>query len=432
ALFGTFKTALQGVINWCIDKINWFIGKVNDVAGAIASVLGINLKLPTIGHVHFADQHHPATSAAVAARERAQSVAASGGELAARERARQRAAHEHALYLRVHGRQHQLSQREQQHAARTHAMRTATANVGAAAEKGIATLRLSGLTSTQKQYALQNAIDQINTRILSLQTQRQDTRSKAEKKSLENEIQILELRKRGYELQKTELDQRIAASKKTTAAATKQHKEAEKAAKEANKRQLAALKAVPSRQPAQELRKQQLASQLAAAKATGNVPAETRIKSEQLALDRSWVAADQKKLATINRALASRGLSGARRAALIKDKTALMAEITSLGGKITALSGGTGSASVGGTGGTSASGFDIAPAGSSGMGINVPTAYDVRRAMRGGTFGHHTNHNNITIHVHNRGDLPKVVEVLERATSTHLHSKMRAAGLRGT
>jgi hypothetical protein len=221
-----------------------------------------------------------------------------------------------------------------------------------------------------------------------------------------------------------------AASKGAAAAGTAAGKAAGAAVAAALPSWLARLAVIPSQGIGGQVRMQQLQNQAAVAQNAGNTAGENRATRSELKLEKQWLASDNSQLRKINQALKRRGLTRKQRAALIADKLALLQEIGTIVGNIGQTSqaladGGTGSGSTGGGGG-----FDLAPGN-----VPLPTVYDVRRSVAAHAGAvHHHHHNNQRIHVtvSKTGDERKVIEAIDKTIGSHVHARMRAAGMRGT
>lgn len=80
--------------------------------------------------------------------------------------------------------------------------------------------------------------------------------------------------------------------------------------------------------------------------------------------------------------------------------------------------------------------FDLSPS----TGLNLPTAYDVNRAIRAGrgvphiAGAHHVHHHDgtqVNVYVRNAGDVPAVADAIDRATGGSMKARLRSAGITG-
>jgi hypothetical protein len=379
--FDVIRDALIDVVNWVIDKLNWLLGKVNDVSSAISSLTGGIVDLGKIGKIG------KITIPTAAARVPVGRAFGGHGEAPVTRTAAPAA----------------------QHAAGRDAARTFAASTQHVIQWATAAAKTSKSLSSAEKAA---------ERVAKIEEQTAKNKQKAAEQTAKTEAKGAE---------------RVA----------KLHLEAVKAAEKAAAKAGAPLTAaekrrvIPSLAVGQQVRMAKLQEQAASAKAAGNVGAESSAIQAEIALEKQWLAADQAKLQKVNQQLAKPGLSHSARAQLLQDKLALLQEMAAIQAKIgtggTNLSSlakaGTASSSTSTTGAT---GFDVTPAGGA---VTLPTFLDVAKSVQAAP-GQHVTHNNqrhtINIHVHNPADVHKVADVIDKATGSHVHAKLRAAGLRGT
>jgi TP901 family phage tail tape measure protein len=214
--------------------------------------------------------------------------------------------------------------------------------------------------------------------------------------------------------------------------------------------------AIPSNSVGFQISATLLSNALQVAQNSGNTVAQNKALAGELTLDKSSLTADQKQLAKIKQALAAGGLSPSRRGALKADELAQLQAIGSIQGNI----GTVGSSLTGGTGtSASTSQFDLTPGGGA---VNLPTAFDVsraiggrrgldaarRRSLKGGLHGApvgapHVVNVSQTLNISAaKRDAAEVKHIVDQATQKMtddiergmraLHATRRSAGLRGT
>lgn len=235
----------------------------------------------------------------------------------------------------------------------------------------------------------------------------------------------------------TSATSRSTAATNSATAASNARAAAERAAAAALARWTAYWARIPSQGVRQQIKMDLIQNRLGLATnafgGAGNIVAETKDTKAEIKLEKQWLSADEQKLRRINKQLAKRGLSRKQRWALLQDKHALLQEIGSIQSNIgqqqqslaSLASGDTGSGTTAGTGQ-----FDLTPTGGQ---VTLPTFLDVTKSVQhaGGRHVHH-HHGNVTVHVHNPGDVHRVADAIDRVSGGHLHAKLRAAGLRGT
>ncbi|HXO84597.1 MAG TPA: hypothetical protein VN803_03630, partial [Gemmatimonadales bacterium] len=212
---------------------------------------------------------------------------------------------------------------------------------------------------------------------------------------------------------------------------------------------------IPSQSLAAQTQMAELANQLTSAQNAGSTVGQQNALNAEIKLERSWLTADQKTLAQINKAIADRHLSRAKHVQLLTDKLAVLQEIGTVQGKI-----GSDTSTLAGLGGNSGS-FNLAPGGAA---IKLPTVYDVRsrlpripasahrplaHGIAAGSGGAPVAAPQITVapvfHIkaqtqHDAHAIKDIVtkavgamaDDLDRSVSSHLRARLRSAGMRGT
>jgi TP901 family phage tail tape measure protein len=216
---------------------------------------------------------------------------------------------------------------------------------------------------------------------------------------------------------------------------------------------------VPSQAVGAQIKMAQLANQLQVAQNAANIPGQQTALNAEVKLEKLLISADQKRLMQVNNTLKNSHLSSVKRAQALQNRLTLLQEIgnmeSSLGSAMSSLT------SLTGTGtSASTSQFDLTPGGAA---VNLPTAFDVARALGGrsglaaarhGAEQHRPLHGapvgpshvvnvNPTFHITaavNANDtkaivdkaVDKMTDDIERGVKGHLRAQRRSAGLRGS